>query len=591
MSNLIKKIKIKKQDDTFTDYIPIGAEAENVNVDGESVETKLNKKPYYYDNVAAMKADTKLKVGDMAITLGYYEPNDGGSAEYSIIDTSTGTVDDGGSYHELDSGLFAELIIKQVLEPGQFGCYGDDSHDDTNKIQACINYCINNNLKLVSAKNKIYKITETLQITAPIFIDFNFAIIKAYQNDIAIEINYSTPNELNYYIKNIVIDCNFVCNKGLVVSQCRRTLFETIKIINFNQYGMYFGGEGTVGGSRIKDCQITNTNNPINGAIALGVKTADLFVDGLDWVNVWGGIYKEDSGTSFFNNCHGFIANNMNILYPNSFFFKVSASANCMITNCYPDTQQYGFIITPTEAVPNPIPRLKICDMQTFMNKSVLTKALQDTYGTAYLFYAQSVDHTKRITITNSNITGSIYDDDSLIQTFCNLNDNYIKVNTTTYRNMPINRTGIATTLLPPPSTSRFTEVSSNVRCVGDTTFINFELIYNPSVQGKLPRDLATYGGTSIGRLSSGILTSDIQIFGKAYYGTKNEQGQILLKGEAVCRNEPIAAATGSSTISNCNICVTATGDEFTNNKGLCDDTDNTNFTIIGSIVIPANNM
>ena len=44
MSERIKKIKIKKQDDTYTSYIPIGADAENVDCsDGESVELKLNK--------------------------------------------------------------------------------------------------------------------------------------------------------------------------------------------------------------------------------------------------------------------------------------------------------------------------------------------------------------------------------------------------------------------------------------------------------------------------------------------------------------------------------------------------------------------
>ena len=36
MADLIKKIKIKKQDGTFTDYIPIGAEAQNVNMQNES---------------------------------------------------------------------------------------------------------------------------------------------------------------------------------------------------------------------------------------------------------------------------------------------------------------------------------------------------------------------------------------------------------------------------------------------------------------------------------------------------------------------------------------------------------------------------
>ena len=35
MADLIKKIKIKKQDGTFTDYIPIGAEAQNINMEND----------------------------------------------------------------------------------------------------------------------------------------------------------------------------------------------------------------------------------------------------------------------------------------------------------------------------------------------------------------------------------------------------------------------------------------------------------------------------------------------------------------------------------------------------------------------------
>lgn len=99
MADLIKKIKIKKQDGTFTDYIPIGAEAKNVDCsDGESVEYKLNnisnkigKKPYYYNNILEMQNDNNLKVGDMAITLGYYEANDGGGAEYKIVNRNNST--------------------------------------------------------------------------------------------------------------------------------------------------------------------------------------------------------------------------------------------------------------------------------------------------------------------------------------------------------------------------------------------------------------------------------------------------------------------------------------------------------------------
>ena len=106
----IKKIKIKQQDGTMSDYYPIGADASNIdlNYNGSNVENTLKKKPYYYNCVADMKADDALKIGDMVITLGYYTANDGGGAEYKIVNGNY--TDDGGSYHELENDLFAELI-------------------------------------------------------------------------------------------------------------------------------------------------------------------------------------------------------------------------------------------------------------------------------------------------------------------------------------------------------------------------------------------------------------------------------------------------------------------------------------------------
>ena len=131
MADLIKKIKIKKQDGTFTDYIPIGAEAQNVSTqDGDSVQLKLNKKPYYYNTVADMKADTKLKVGDMAVTLGYYNANDGGHGEYVIVDDDT-LVDNGGSIHVLSNGLRAKLVIENnTINIKQLGARSQDTENN-----------------------------------------------------------------------------------------------------------------------------------------------------------------------------------------------------------------------------------------------------------------------------------------------------------------------------------------------------------------------------------------------------------------------------------------------------------------------------
>lgn len=123
MADLIKKIKIKKQDGTFTDYIPIGADAINVETsDGESVELKLNKKPYCYDTIANMKADNKLKAGDICQTLGYNNFNDGDSGKYKIVNDSQ-LVNDGINIINLNNGLKA-VLIKENSKYEKKGMWG-----------------------------------------------------------------------------------------------------------------------------------------------------------------------------------------------------------------------------------------------------------------------------------------------------------------------------------------------------------------------------------------------------------------------------------------------------------------------------------
>ena len=131
MSKIVKKMKIMQPGGTLSDYVPIGAEAENINVDGESVETKLSKKPYYYDTVADMKVDTKLKAGDMAVTLGYYSVNDGGGAEYSIRAGSSVDIIDDGFIIGLENLYVAELIIDEYIIPEWLGAKGNANYFNT----------------------------------------------------------------------------------------------------------------------------------------------------------------------------------------------------------------------------------------------------------------------------------------------------------------------------------------------------------------------------------------------------------------------------------------------------------------------------
>lgn len=123
MADLIKKIKIKKQDGTFTDYIPIGAEAENINVDGESVKEKFNKKPSIYNTILNMQQDKKLKNGDIAITLGALELNDGYGATYKIV------LDNGDIL--LDNSLFAKTMNKTENNYNENFIYSRERYYDT----------------------------------------------------------------------------------------------------------------------------------------------------------------------------------------------------------------------------------------------------------------------------------------------------------------------------------------------------------------------------------------------------------------------------------------------------------------------------
>ena len=80
--------------------------ANEIRIDAlERRSASIEQKPYYFDTVADMKAYQGLKVGDMAITLGYYNANDGKSTRYRIISNITGY--DETNLIELNNGFYA----------------------------------------------------------------------------------------------------------------------------------------------------------------------------------------------------------------------------------------------------------------------------------------------------------------------------------------------------------------------------------------------------------------------------------------------------------------------------------------------------
>ena len=84
--------------------------------DIENLKISNNKKPYYYNTVADMKTDIKLKVGNYVITEGYYKANDGGGAEYFIRQKTEEDVIDNQIIFSLNNeDLIAEFICQSNI--------------------------------------------------------------------------------------------------------------------------------------------------------------------------------------------------------------------------------------------------------------------------------------------------------------------------------------------------------------------------------------------------------------------------------------------------------------------------------------------
>ena len=119
----LKFVKLELPDGSYSESIPLSAEAEFIDINGETLTDNLNKKPYYYNNVASMKNDISLKAGDMVITLGYHSANDGGGAKYKIVSN--------GGDIQLNNSLFAKVINEIENNYNENFIYSRERYYDT----------------------------------------------------------------------------------------------------------------------------------------------------------------------------------------------------------------------------------------------------------------------------------------------------------------------------------------------------------------------------------------------------------------------------------------------------------------------------
>ena len=164
-----------------------------------------------YDSVEDMKSAENLVEGSFAHTTGYYSKNDGGEGFYKIRTVTNEDVEDEGSIIPLNNeNLVAELIINEsTVNIKQFGAKGDDTTDDTDYIQKCIDFATSNSFKVFipSGTFRVSKIT--ISNTINMYGTGDKSVIKSTDNNthnsiIFIENSGCEHSELH----NFVIDGN-----------------------------------------------------------------------------------------------------------------------------------------------------------------------------------------------------------------------------------------------------------------------------------------------------------------------------------------------------------------------------------------------
>lgn len=136
------------------------------------------KRSIFKNTVSDLISDTSLYVGAYVETLGYRAVNDGGHAKYIIKSTK----DDSHHYEDLNNGLFAELLIDDVINVKWLGAYGnlnDGTKDDS--------VYINDALSLAKITgDKVLLDGDTFTIKTPIVIDSNCQLVGTSRNQTVI---------------------------------------------------------------------------------------------------------------------------------------------------------------------------------------------------------------------------------------------------------------------------------------------------------------------------------------------------------------------------------------------------------------------
>jgi hypothetical protein len=314
---------------TLREYVDIGIQRLN---------SLLNKKPFYFDNVLDMKTSSYLRSGDLVITKGYYVNNDGGNGKYEIVSDNT-LINDGGGIIDLEGGLKAKLIIENgSVNIKQFGAREGENVLNNTYIQNALNYAYTANINNVLIPSGTFYV----DVSNPIMIPNNTRLHGASYNSI-IKANKGTyiENTQDSYnhCKNTIICTGYIYDanstledKNITISDLYidGNITEDIDLDWYNNanywncgYGLFVGYSGNV----------TVENVIIKNTLGSGIATDRSYNLRFDKCLIDNcGNYNKSTGSK----------NGISITGITDIKYKPNVITNCIIQNCLDEAIQYA---------------------------------------------------------------------------------------------------------------------------------------------------------------------------------------------------------------------------------------------------------
>ncbi len=349
-----------------------------------------------YDTLIKLKEDTSLIVGDIKLTQGYYERNDGGASRYEII-SSSGITPNDMDYILLNNGLVAKLQIENKLNIVQLGARSVDINNYNNEEQNTtniINYAFTLVDNIIFPSGMDFVVNDLIQIT---------------NSDLTITGNNSNLNIISNNSNNTsiieIISANNVTIDGLKIraySHNSTTYSEVIKIENSNNVSINNNEIHNLNSNEL--FKLSNSNN-------INFKSNQITHD-----------YKINS-VIFNSGVNSVENNNINISSTNNSAVDIFNNVNIINNNTVTTTAKLNTIFNYQDSTLNSV---------VSINNNIITYGY-DEIATNSSSNLIKINNTKinnnKIDITNNNIIGSKINSDGYMLIYNSIDSNEQTIN------------------------------------------------------------------------------------------------------------------------------------------------------------------